>query len=124
MVNRDTQAAGKRGAERRRYPRADSDLPITILLDGKHYEARVRDVSRAGVCFYLERSIPLMTVLALDFPLRVGGASHRVRGQGAVVRCEKISPTLQHFECAVFLHDASETDREVIDAYVASRATV
>ena len=121
MAHSDTSTGGKRGAERRRYPRAESEFPISLALDGKTYEARVRDVSRAGVCFYLERSIPLMTVLALDFALKVNGKSHRVRGSGAVVRCEKISPTLQHFECAVFLHDASESDREVIDAYVKSK---
>ena len=49
------------GAERRRWTRVDADLPITITHDGGQSEARVRDVSRAGVCFFLERPLAMMT---------------------------------------------------------------
>lgn len=116
--NRDVE---KTGADRRRWKRAHSELPITLALDGGKLEAKLRDVSRAGVCFYLERSIPLMTVLsiALDLPAEAAtGRTRKVRGQGAVVRCERISPSLSHWEVALFLHDMSEADRAALDAYV------
>jgi hypothetical protein len=79
-------------------------------------------LSRAGVCFYLERSIPLMTVLSISLDLPgEGGESRKLRGQGAVVRCERISPTLSHWEVAVVLHDMTEADRVLLDAHVRSR---
>lgn len=121
MGHPETSKQGKTGAERRRWPRAETELPVTIVLDGQSHEAKVRDVSRAGVCFFLARPIPLMTVLGLSLDLKVDGRSHPVRGKGAVVRCEKISPTLQHYEIAVFLHDLTDSDREVIDRHVSAR---
>jgi hypothetical protein len=109
------------GAERRRHPRANCELPITLSIDGVTHEAKLRDVSRAGVCFYLERPIALMTALRLALDLPIGGATKKIRGQGAVVRCERISPTVSHWEIAVFLHDLSESDRALLDLHVKSQ---
>lgn len=109
------------GPERRQFPRASSDLPITVALDDSVHEGRVRDVSRAGVCFYLDRPVPLMTVLRVALELPVDGRARRVTGLGAVVRCEKISPALAHYEIAVFVHDMSEADRLVIEEHVRAR---
>jgi hypothetical protein len=80
---------GKGGAERRRWPRAQSELPIVLSIDGRDHPAKLRDLSRAGVCFYLERSLPLMTVLGVALDLTVGGKTHKLRAKGAVVRCER-----------------------------------
>ena len=106
------------GAERRRWPRASCDLPITIQVAGATHEARLRDVSRAGVCFYLERPIPEMTVLAFALDLDDGGRKRQLRGQGVVVRCAKISPALKHYEIAVFLNELPDGDRALLDAQV------
>jgi len=111
----------KKGAERRRWPRANADLPVAISLDGTLHQARVRDVSRAGVCFYLDRSVPLMTVLGVEIDAQQTGPGRKIRGQGAVVRCEKISPHVSHYEIAVFFHDMSEGDRATLDALVRAR---
>jgi hypothetical protein len=121
MSKPETPKPQKSGAERRRWPRAGIELPVTIVLDGMHHEAKVRDISRAGVSFYLERPIPLMTVLGLSLDLHFGSRKHPIRGQGAVVRCERISPSLQQYEIALFLHDLSESDREAIDNHVKAR---
>jgi hypothetical protein len=40
----------KTGAERRRWTRVDADLPITLETAKGPVHARMRDVSRAGVC--------------------------------------------------------------------------
>jgi len=111
-------AAPHAGHERRRHPRAAADLPITIsLADGTH-EARLRDVSRAGICFFLDRRIPEMTVLRLRLALPLEGEERTVEGSGVVVRCEALSPHVDHYEVAVFLNDLRDADRERLEAYV------
>jgi hypothetical protein len=106
-------------AERRRWPRAQADWPMRLALaDGEH-EARVRDVSRAGVSFFLDRPLPLMTRLRVDLELPVEGGKRFVTGEGAVVRCEKISARLDHYEIAVFLQNLAEPDAATLESYVA-----
>jgi hypothetical protein len=89
-------------------------MPITLQTPRGAVQARMRDVSRAGVCFYMDQPLPLMTMLQLDLPL----GKHLIRGGGAVVRCEKISKHLDHWEVAVFLHDMTESDRDLLDSYI------
>jgi PilZ domain-containing protein len=108
-------------SERRRFPRAVADWPLTIALTtGKPTEsaARVRDVSRGGVCFYFDRPLALMTLLELQLDLPVPHGVRHVKGKGAVVRCERIGKGVDHFEIAVFLHELSDHDRNAIDEYV------
>lgn len=106
------------GAERRRHPRITTDLPVTIALPEGQHEARIRDLSRAGVCFFLDRRIPEMTVLQmrLDLPTRDG--QEVIEGTGVVVRCEAVSAHLDHYEVAVFLNDLTESSRDRLHAYV------
>jgi hypothetical protein len=117
--------ASASGAERRRWARVQSDLPITVTLGDDVTPARVRDVSRAGVCFFLDRPIPMMTVLDVTLEVaRHGGEKKRIRGHGAVVRCERISKAVDHWEVAVFLNDMAEADRRAMEDYVGTRAPV
>jgi hypothetical protein len=106
------------GAERRRWRRAPAEWPIQIQLDDGPHQARVRDVSRAGVCFFLDRPLREMTRLKIDLEIPVREGVRRVTGTGAVVRCERISARLAHFEIAVYLQEMAEPDRATIDAYV------
>jgi len=115
------------GRERREHPRVPVEWPISITLagsgdsDGTRCEARLRDVSRAGICFFLDRPIPEMTVLRmeLDLPPVAGEADGgRVNGGGVVVRCQAISPQIDHFEIAVFLNDVDEASRLALAAHV------
>lgn len=109
------------GRERRRWARALAEMPVTVLGPQGSSEAKVRDVSRAGVCFFLDRPIPLMTVLGVAFDLGTEKGRTRVQGQGAVVRCERISKAVDHWEVAVFLHDMGEKDRRALEEFVAAR---
>jgi hypothetical protein len=102
------------GAERRQHARATADWPVLLDLPEGSVPARLRDISAAGVCFFLDRAVPEMTVLALE--LQFG--KRKIRARGAVVRSEKISPHLEHYEIALFLHDIAESDRAVIARYV------
>ena len=75
------------GSERRQWQRARAEWPITVVLDDGVHQAKIRDVSRGGVCFFLDRPVPEMTLLRMEFDLPVEKGVRRISGQGAVVRC-------------------------------------
>jgi len=103
--------------ERRRTPRARADWPISLSLPDGRFEARVRDVSGSGVCFFLDRPVPAMTVLSIDLELPVEGGLRYLTARGVVVRCERISERLDHYEIAVFLNEIAEPDRAALVAF-------
>ena len=113
--------------DRRRHPRIAVDWPCSISLEDGSHEARLRDVSQAGVCFFLDRRVPEMTILqmSLDLPPLPGKgneAGPRLEGSGVVVRCQPLSQHVDHYEVAVFLNDLSESNRERLEAYVVAAA--
>lgn len=120
MVARDTTKGRDMkpsGRERRKYPRAGAEWPLEIALDSGTHQARLRDVSRAGLCFFMEEPIPAMTVLRIGLDLPTPKGLRRITGSGAVVRCEALSAGVHHYEIAVFLHDLAESDREALDEH-------
>ena len=122
MVAKDTAEdpgvqGGKSGRERRKYLRAGAEGPLEIALESGTHQARLRDVSRAGLCFFMEEPIPMMTVLSIGLELPTEDGVRRISGSGAVVRCEPLSSGLHHYEIAVFLHDLKESDREALDQH-------
>jgi hypothetical protein len=110
------------GRERRRWSRAGADLPLSLRTSDGVREARVRDLSRAGVCFFLDRPLPLMTVLGVALELNGAAKPRRIEGNGAVVRCERIAAGVDHWEVAVFLHEMAEDDRRALERYVVERS--
>ena len=106
------------GRERRQWHRARAEWPITIQLDDGTHEAKLRDLSRGGICFFLDRPIREMTVLSMEFDLPVDEGLRKISGVGAVVRCERISQALDHYEIAVFLQEMAAPDRETVEQYV------
>ena len=116
----DPQDAGNAptGAERRKHPRKRVEWPVSIETSEGRYSARVRDVSEAGVCFFIDHPIEEMSVLKVELDLKLKKGQRRIVAQGAVVRCEKIALSVDHYEIAVFLHDMAAPDRETVAAYV------
>jgi PilZ domain len=111
------------GRERRAHPRAACDGTLTLeLADGPH-RARLRDVSRAGICFYLDRPLKEMTLLGvrIDLPGRPSEPPVRIQGRGVVVRSLPLARAVDHYEIAVFLNELGEDERDSLDAFVASR---
>jgi len=110
------------GRERRAHPRASYDGRITIQLEDGTHRARLRDVSRAGICFFLDRPLSEMTLLGvrIDLPARTGRPAILIEGKGVVVRCQAISRGIDHYEIAVFLNELGEGQREDLDAFVAT----
>ena len=105
------------GMERRKHPRKTVDWPVTLRLAEGEFEARLRDISRAGVCFYLDRRVPEMTILKMDLALPAL-KGRVVRAGGVVVRCQAVSPHLDHYEVAMFFNDISDDDREALTRMV------
>jgi len=112
------------GRERRAHPRAACDCSITLQLEDGAHRARLRDVSRAGICFYLDRPIPEMTILSLrmDLPAVGRGQPAHIEGRGVVVRCLPLSNRIDHYEIALFLNEIRDTERERLDDFVAATA--
>lgn len=73
-------------------------------------DVRLRDLSAAGLCFFSEEPLDEMSLLdvRLDLP---DDADDEFRAKGAVVRCERISAHLDHYEVAVFLHEIDGEQR-------------
>ncbi len=115
-----------RPSDRRRDPRARADWPVTLRVGDREAQAadrepvRLRDLSASGVCFFLDRPIEEMTVveLQLELPENARSEERHIVARGAVVRCAQISPRLEHYEVAVFLHEIAEADRRAIGAWV------
>jgi hypothetical protein len=76
------------GSERRAHPRASCNGSITLQLQDGAHQARLRDVSRAGISFYLDRPVAEMTILSvrIDLPGRSKAEPARIDGRGVVVR--------------------------------------
>ncbi len=112
-----------RGSERRQHPRAQANRPLTVAIGGERREVRLRDLSAGGLCFFSDEPIPEMTMVKveLELPERGShGAPKAVDARGAVVRCRRVSPLLEHYEIAVFLHDLLESDAERLAEFVAA----
>jgi hypothetical protein len=122
MESHEKRTTGER--ERRAHPRAVCDGSITIVLEDGSHRARLRDVSRAGISFFLDRPLAEMTILSvrIDLPGGAPGEPTRLDGRGVVVRCLPISRAIDHYEIALFLNEMSEPQRAHLDAFVAASA--
>jgi hypothetical protein len=122
MENNEKRTPG--GRERRAHPRAIYDGTITILLDDGPHHARLRDVSRAGICFYLDRPLAEMTILSvrIELPSGARGEPAHIEGRGVVVRCLPIARAVDHYEIALFLNELGDPQRAHLDAFVAASA--
>ncbi len=107
--------------ERRRHPRAKGEFPVTINAANGRIQARVRDLSSSGICFFLEQPMPEMTAVRIDLEIPVNGKSQKISGDGAVVRCQRIADGIEHYEIAVFFTYLSEESREHLLQYVSLR---
>lgn len=103
--------------ERRRHPRYSvQDLPV--LVDDGSDSLRVRDLSRSGACFFSETPIRMMTHVRFSFALPGAGGDQVIQGEGVVVRCERISPAVGHYEVALFFQDLADEHITVLENYL------
>ncbi|MBT5102275.1 MAG: PilZ domain-containing protein, partial [Planctomycetes bacterium] len=85
--------------ERRQHPRAQAEeLPLRIG-DQAESALRVRDLSQSGVAFFCDEAIPMMTAVKVAIEMPSGDL---IQAEGVVVRCERLSPAIGHYEIAIF----------------------
>jgi hypothetical protein len=107
--------------ERRRHRRLSvRDLPI--VLDGDT-PLRVRDLSQSGACFFSETPLRMMTHVRFAFNFQLpDGQTVKAEGEGVVVRCERLSPALGHYEVALFFQDLYPGSSDAIRTYLERQA--
>ncbi|MCH2101979.1 MAG: PilZ domain-containing protein [Planctomycetes bacterium] len=105
--------------ERRAHPRfAVPDLPLKLAGSGS--PLRVREISQSGVAFFADSPVAMMTRVKFEIELPTeGDDSPQVSGEGAVVRCERLSPTLGHYEVAVFFQHLNGNSLRDLKDYLA-----
>ena len=106
------------GAERRQHLRIPSELSIDVALDDGPHQARLRDISESGLCFFLDRPIEEMTILQVGFQLPSDKGLHSVSTTGVVVRSRKISPAVDHYEIALFFNGLDSASRLALQSFV------
>ena len=75
------------------------------------------------MCFFLDRRIEEMTILKVEFELPgATGVRRPFAGRGVVVRCQALSPHLDHYEIAVFFDEVGAASRSALEAFLTEHA--
>ena len=101
--------------ERRRAMRVKALLPIRLQARDADHEARLRDISTAGLCCFFPEPIPEMTLVGVD--LELNGKPHEI--EGAVVRC--LDAGEEGYEIAIFFTNLPGPIRVQLGQLVAER---
>ncbi|MFT7517511.1 MAG: hypothetical protein ACI84O_001303 [Myxococcota bacterium] len=109
--------------ERRKHQRkAVGDLPIIVNGD---IPLRVRDLSQSGACFFSETPLRMMTHVKFSFEFKNSDDEPVIlSGEGVVVRCERIAPSLGHYEVAIFFQSLDEGGSKAITQYLVDKQEI
>ena len=109
------------GAERRRHPRLDHNLPLKISADEVDIVTETKNLSCSGAFCLVNRRLEPMTKLKIHLllPLKKGGKVQNLKISciGVVIRCELSDP--DHFSTAIFFSDITPRDSQSISEFVA-----
>ncbi len=74
---------------RRQHPRFNVDVKVSVLIASERFEARTRDISRAGVCLVADKPIDREAEIELELVLTFGddGVSEPLPVTGKVAWC-------------------------------------
>jgi len=86
-----------RFAKRREHPRFNVDIQVGVTVAEEKFEARTRDMSRAGVCLIADQPIPVETEISLELVLTFGeaGTSEPLKMLGRVAWCTALFGSYQ-----------------------------
>ena len=109
--------------ERRNTPRVAERITLAIAEGDGLIQAETNNLSASGVYCTLERLIPPMTKLEVQFELPHGRQRASIRCSGVVVRVEPIiaSPDRARYHTAILFTDLAEPDRSAISQFVRQR---
>jgi hypothetical protein len=82
---------------RREHPRFDVDLQVAVSLADVKFDARTRDMSRAGLCLVAEQPLESDAEISLDLVLTFGdaGTSEPLKMIGRVAWCTALFGSYQ-----------------------------
>ncbi|MCI0561114.1 MAG: PilZ domain-containing protein [Nitrososphaera sp.] len=109
--------------ERRRDARVNEKVSVTLIETGQAFSTETKNLSTSGAYCRLERFIPPMTKLQLEYDLPNGGKPVRIRCSGVVVRVEPVIIDLDQarYDVAIFFTDLTDRDRSAIAQFVHQR---
>lgn len=118
-------AAGMMGRERRQAPRVDERVLLEIRDATMEQRTETTNISTVGAYCMLDRFIPPMTKLQLQFEIPNGARRVRIQGEGVVVRAEPVVTNAEQgrYNIAIFFTEMTDHNRSVIARFVRERLT-
>ena len=115
----------KSSAERRRSPRVETRLPLSLGDPSAELLTTTQNVSASGAYCTVRKFLPPMTRLQVRMELPGDGRPHPIECEGVVVRVEPPEPVVRrtNYRIAIFFSDLSERDRAGLSHFVQSRLT-
>ena len=109
--------------ERRRSPRVDERVALSLSDAGTELRTETRNLSASGAYCTLDRFLAPMTKLALRFELANGSRRVTIRCSGVVVRVEPVIASAERgqYHVAIFFTELAERDRAAISRFVSQR---
>jgi len=107
-------------AERRRYPRIETSIPMNLMADKRNVSTEAVNLSMSGVCCRVNRPIEIMTSLEIILMLPDEGAPDDliyVECEGIVVRDEE---TGNGHHISIFFNEIESNGLRKLAAYIAS----
>lgn len=105
------------GADRRRYPRSRSSVPLVREEVDAGLLNHVDNISANGVLCHTQSPVPLMTRLRIVIDLPQPGGK-RVEADGVVVRCDPHEMGDDQFKVAILFTKIEDEDQRAIRHFV------
>lgn len=106
--------------ERRRYPRIEHKLPVSVVADGYGFATVTKNLSCVGAYCHIDKYIPPFTKVAVKLTLPIteqaGDKDYEVECKGVVVRTE--DQIGGGFNIAVFFNEINDAQRDKISQYI------
>ena len=112
--------------ERRHSPRAAEQIAMMVTEDHAGLRAETKNLSASGAYCTLDRFIPPMTKLQLQFELPNGSRPLSIRCSAVVVRVAPLITSAQRgqYQVALFFSDLSDRQRSAITRFVHQRLRI
>lgn len=115
------QHKGLSGAERRRHPRLEHNIPVKISSSDLDIVTETQNLSCSGAFCRVNKHLQPMTKLKIHLllPLRKNNkiVTKKISCQAVVVRSQEM-PDGEYFDTAIFFSDITPRDSQVISEFV------
>ena len=106
--------------DRRRAPRVDTNLPVTVTGQGKPFLVQTKNLSATGAYCTFRQFVSPMTKLGVRLEIAGSASPRAIRCDGIVVRVDppKPSRTRHHYDVAIFFQGLEDDDRFALARYL------